>query len=306
MSKRTHKGKAGASPAIPAFLACYNGLAKSAGLEVRARVGGRRLLLTWTGTRAQFLALDFLPQTSLCAVHRGGNGAIQFPTGHCYGWRVLDGRVEMNGNKVTVKLPYPLAKAVRTESGLEVVEYDDHTLYYGTREALTAAGLCDRYPTENRNCLRYGADASEEPKWEVRRFPGGLYAYRVETKECAVSRARAAVKEQAQREQQQQSGSPEDMAKGMMREYGPVEAMRMMQAVQDMSDDDRSDYRLMLRRKSGEAAEPSGYDGRAVIGWTECSWKPRPLLAGNIAALLARGAPIPGTLRGGEPGAAEV
>ncbi|MBI3918998.1 MAG: hypothetical protein HY322_18555 [Betaproteobacteria bacterium] len=183
-----------AVPLIPGFVRSLNATAEAAGFSVdvsvrpfRVRAQGRtehdddaspKIVSTWQGPPAAFRRLTFLPVSTRRIT--SPKFTIGWPNRHGHSVLLADGH--FSGRKYTLEVDGgDIPKAIRPQGDVEVIECSDECAYYGSQEALIAAGICTSQQFPVKRIQRGDHWGEKAPQWITIRHPDGSYVHWRET-----------------------------------------------------------------------------------------------------------------------------
>lgn len=214
------------SGAVPRHVANLNAMAEKCGFKTSVRVGkvppewpvkeydevndcegvmgwarGDLVLSTWTGTKAQLLAMGILctsyhfPQRVgwICEPHHSPYSVAGRHPALC-------GVIKIAGENVSLELyGGPRPDSICMAGDVQIVEYPDEIAHHGTRDALTAEGICTarELSLKRPRWTRIEGGTDDSPLCLTKKLPDGTFIHWRETEDAcrrrfAENRERAA------------------------------------------------------------------------------------------------------------------
>lgn len=186
------KSTAAPTALVPAFVHGLNAMASKLGLSVDVGTHdpkgdepwdseGPRLVAIWSGSVKQIRETGIFP--SLYRFPDKGFGRFRFT-------RHRRGLVEKQGRAWRIYLDCDEIPArIEKRGDIEVVYYSDRTAYYGTGEALLAAGCCTKAQLASGKRLIKSSHGYDKRSWINRRFHDGTFIHEVENEAVFKERA---------------------------------------------------------------------------------------------------------------------
>lgn len=176
---------------IPRFVMRLNEYAATRGIDVEVKVEPYsndpeiRLWSKWRTTRERFLSLEFLTPSQHLPC-KTGRFSVPMNT-IC---ALMTGDMTVAGDAVLWEIDFgPADFRIEDRGNVEIVTYDDETVYHGSIEALVGAGIDRRrLPLTKRPSKRSICYDQPQPEWRSQRLLDGSIVYRVESAKAVRAR----------------------------------------------------------------------------------------------------------------------
>lgn len=181
VTKRTHKEQ------LPAYLGDLHAILERHGVTIATTVEREQAHIRWAGDESALRASGVVVPSYRLPLIRG---RFHLRCGTTFGVD-FEGAVTRTGTAFTLEAQTQFPHEIRREKGIEVCEFSDRTLYYGSADALVASGFCplEQLPSKRGKSSSYRQE-DQAPRWGSHRHWSGNVVYFRETDEHLAKRLR--------------------------------------------------------------------------------------------------------------------
>lgn len=190
----TIRSRKQASAPIPGFVRSLNATAEEAGFTVEAPTFAKfyaddqtpSIISLWRGSITAFDRLTFLPESVRMRRPAGADRkaswlTVSWPGSLHAEHLIFCAHLQVVGSSIVLEVNGgPPPKAIVAHGAVEMVVYDDEFAYFGSNEALIAAGTCttEQFPKSRGQKTSYRwMDDPDVLKWRTSRLPDGRYVH---------------------------------------------------------------------------------------------------------------------------------